>query len=73
MRQITLKMARELSGFSVEDISLVCGITIEDVNAYERDTRKMPFDLARVAKRLFHIKIEQIHIGLDSDYAKNNA
>ena len=69
MFQITLRMARELSELSVEEVAVIYGITVEDVKRYEKDTRKMPFDLAKKAKRLFHINIEQIYLGLESEYA----
>jgi len=69
MFKITLGMARKLSELSVEEVAGYCGITAEDVKRYEKDTRKMPFDLAKKAKRLFHINIEQIYLGLESEYA----
>ncbi|WP_135549016.1 helix-turn-helix domain-containing protein [Desulfosporosinus fructosivorans] len=72
MAQVTLRSAREMNGYSMEDIAVVCGITVEDVKMYEEDTRKMPFDLAKKAKRLFRINIEQIFVGLESEYVKNH-
>ena len=72
MFKISLKTARELSGYTVEDIAVIYGITVEDVKKYENDTRKMPFDLAKKAKRLFHIDIGQIYLGLESEYTKNS-
>lgn len=69
MFTITLKEARESKGYSIEEIAVACGVSIEDIKHYERDTRKMPFNLARKLKRLLHINICQIHIGLESDYA----
>ena len=72
MFKISLKAARELSGYTIEDIAMICGIAVEDVKRYENDTREMPFDLAKKAKRLFHINIGQIYIGPESEYEKNN-
>lgn len=72
MFKISLRAARELSGYTVEEVAVICGITVEDVKGYEKDTREMPFDLARKVKRLFHINIEQIHLGLESEYTNNN-
>ena len=72
-KQATLRSVREKNKYSVEDIALICGITVEDVKRYEDDTRKMPFDLARKAKRLFHINIEQIFIGPESEYTKDHS
>lgn len=72
MFKITLRMARELSELSVEEVAVVYGITVEDVKRYEKDTREMPFDLAKKAKRLFHINIGQIYLGLESEYIKNS-
>jgi len=68
MFKISLRAARELNGYTVEDIAVIYGITVEDVKRYEKDTRKMSFDLAKKAKRLFHINIEQIYLGLESEY-----
>ena len=72
MFKITLRTARELSGYSMEEVAGFCGVTVEDVKRYENDTRKMPFDLAKKAKRLFHINIEQIYLGLESECANND-
>jgi len=72
MFQITLRTARELSGYTVENVAVICGITVEDVKRYEENTKKMPFDLAKKVKCLFHINIEQIYLGLESEYSKNN-
>ena len=72
MFKISLKTARELSGYTVEEVAVICGITVEDVKRYENDTRKMPFDLAKKTKRLFHINIGQIYLGLESEYIKNS-
>jgi transcriptional regulator with XRE-family HTH domain len=72
MFKISLRAARELSGYTTKDIAVICGIAVEDVKRYEEDTRKMPFDLAKKAKRLFHINIGQIYLGLESEYIKNS-
>ena len=72
MFRISLRAARELSEYTVDEVAVICGITVEDVKRYEEDTRKMPFDLAKKAKRLFRIKIEQIYVGLESEYVKNS-
>ena len=72
MFKITLRAARELSGYTVGEVAVICGITAGDVKRYENDTREMPFDLAKKAKRLFHINIEQIYLGLEPKYTNNS-
>ncbi|KLU67824.1 hypothetical protein DEAC_c02310 [Desulfosporosinus acididurans] len=71
MFTITLRSARELRGFSIKEVAVYCAITEEDVKKYESDTRCIPFTVAKKMKRLFHIKLEQVFIGLESDYDKN--
>jgi transcriptional regulator with XRE-family HTH domain len=68
MFKITLRMARELAGYTVEEVAGICGVSVDDVKMYESDTRVLPFELARVMKRLYHIKLEQIYIGLELEY-----
>lgn len=71
MFKITLRMAREMAGYTVEEVAGICRVTVEDIKRHEADTREMPFGLARVMKRLYHIKIEQIYLGLETEYSKN--
>ena len=71
MFKISLKAARELSRYTVEEVAVICGITAGDIKRYEKDTREMPFDLAKKVKWLFHINIEQIYLGLESEYTNN--
>lgn len=73
MNKITLRMARERAGFTVEEVAKVCGVSVEEIKKYETDSRGLPFQLARMMKRLYGIKLEQIYIGLESEYVKNVA
>lgn len=60
---LTLLTARELRGYTIDEVALACGVTREDMRRYEINTGEMPFSIARKIKRLFGIKIEQIIIG----------
>jgi len=67
---ITLHDARILSGFTLMDAAIACDITPIKFLEYEKDTRKIPFNLAKGIKRLFHVNLEQIFIGAESEYTK---
>ena len=66
-------MAREMRGYTVEEAAERCGVTVGDMKGYEADTRRMPFDIAKILKRLYHIKLEQIYLGLELEYVANVA
>ncbi|MDR3542895.1 MAG: hypothetical protein P4L69_18315 [Desulfosporosinus sp.] len=71
MFQITLREARELRGYTIEDVALVCDIAVCDIMRYELDASKIPFNLAKRLKRLYRNKLEQIFMGLEAECIKS--
>lgn len=60
MNKITLKEAREKSGYTVEDAAFILGISEDYLEECEADPGKTPFSLARKMKRLYHIRLNEI-------------
>lgn len=62
MVQITLRDARILSGYTVEEAARICGVTTEAYNAYENDAGIIPKNTACKIKKMYHISLDLIYI-----------
>ena len=63
MFKISLKCARELSGYSVKEIASQCNITEDCYMEYENDFGKVPAKTALMVHSLFKISLDSIYIG----------
>ena len=63
MFKITLRTARELNGYTVEEVANQCGLTEECYRAYEDDFGKAPAKIAFMVHSLFKISLDSIYIG----------
>ncbi len=62
MLTITLQSARELSGYSIEEIANYCGLTEDCYREYEDDFGKTPARIAHAIRTLLSISLDSIYI-----------
>ena len=62
MVKITLRSAREVSGYSIEEIANHCGLTEECYREYEDDFGKTPARVAHKIRTLFRISLDSFYI-----------
>ena len=60
MFQITLKMAREMSGYTVEEVAEFCGVTTDCYREYEADFGKAPAGIAYAIHSLLKVSLDSI-------------
>ena len=63
MFKISLRVARELSGYTVEKVANRCNITEDCYKKYEKDFGKAPAKIAFMIHSLFRISLDTIYIG----------
>jgi len=63
MFQITLRAARELSGYTEEEVANQLNITKNCYVKYENDPGKIPASIAHMIRYLFLISLDSIYIG----------
>lgn len=63
MFKISLRTARELSGYTVEEVANQCGLTEDCYREYEDDFGKAPTKIAFMIHSLFKISLDTIYIG----------
>ena len=63
MFKITLRSARELSGYSINEIANHCGLTEACYREYEDDIGKTPARVAHAIRTLLRISLDSIYIG----------
>ena len=62
MFKISLKTAREFSGYSIKEIASQCNLTEDCYREYEDDFGKTPARIAFVIHSLFKISLDTIYI-----------
>lgn len=68
MFKISLRSARELSGYTVEEAAKQCGILTETMNRFEDDCRDMPISIGLKISNLYNLSPSIIYIGPESEY-----
>jgi DNA-binding XRE family transcriptional regulator len=63
MFKISLKAARELSGYSINEVASLCDLTEDCYREYEDDFGKVLARIAHVIHSLFKISLDTIYIG----------
>ena len=71
MFKITLRMARELSGYTVGEVSRHCHVSIVEMGRLENDPGEMPKVVACKIRRLYGISLDSLCIGNTSHLAMN--
>lgn len=54
MFQITLKAARELSGYTLEEVAEYCGVTVDELNKIEKDSNFLTVNIMLKIKKLYN-------------------
>ena len=62
MFKITLRSARESSGYSIKEIANHCGLTEDCYREYEDDFGKTPARIAHAIRTLLRISLDSIYI-----------
>lgn len=65
MLKITLRVARESCGYTVEEVSEYCLVPVAIYHVYEKDPGVIPKNIACKIKKLFGIMLEAIDINSD--------
>jgi len=68
MFQISLKTARELSGYTVEEVAEYCRVTIDEFNEFENDCKDMPISIGLKVSNLYNFLPSTIFIGSEAEY-----
>ena len=72
MFKISLRVARELSGYTAEEAAGNCGIPIYTLNKFETDSGQMPIKLISKILSLYKISSSLIFFGTIEDCIKHN-
>ena len=62
MFKISLKTARELSGYTVEEVAKQCGVSIVQMEAFEREPGEIPKVMACKIKKMYKISLDLLEI-----------
>ncbi|MFZ3132727.1 MAG: helix-turn-helix transcriptional regulator [Desulfosporosinus sp.] len=62
MDKITLKAAREMAGYTVEEAAKWCDVSIAQMETYENKPGEIPKTIACKIKRLYNILLESLEI-----------
>jgi transcriptional regulator with XRE-family HTH domain len=66
--QITLKAARINSGFTLKDVALETGKSVDTISKYESDSTHIPRDLMVALINLYQVPYELIFFGKESSF-----
>ena len=72
MFKITLRAARELSGYTIEEAAGYFGIKVEALERYEMNTALIPVKIISKISLLYKIPLELIFIGTENKFLNNN-
>ncbi|KLU63996.1 hypothetical protein DEAC_c39900 [Desulfosporosinus acididurans] len=72
MIKITLRTARELSGYTIKEVADYCGIVVGVLDEYEVDSEYTPISLIRKILSLYKISSDLIFFGTLEDCIKHN-
>ena len=67
MFQITLRVARISCGYTEEEVTRYCGISVDKLRDFEKDCREMPITVACKMAKLFKMSLDQIYIGPEAE------
>jgi len=68
MFKISLRVARKLSGYTVEEVAVICGITADKFNEFENDCKDMPISIGLKVSNLYRLPPSVIFIGPETEY-----
>ena len=68
MFKISLKAARELSRYTVEEVAGYCGIPVDKLNEFENDCKDMPISIGLKISNLYNFPPSTIFIGSETEY-----
>jgi len=60
MFKITLRAARELSGYTIEEAAGYCGVSVDSYREIENDFSKAPARVAYAVRSLLKISLDSI-------------
>ena len=72
MFKISLKVARELSGYTVEDVAKYCGVSISNLSKIEIDSGWIQFSLMQKLTNLYGVPLDLIYFGTEVDCIEHN-
>ncbi len=72
MFQITLRTARELCGYTIEDILKYSKLSLEACMELEGNTELLDVSHLRMIKKLLPISLDLIYIGKETDCINHN-
>lgn len=72
MFQITLKAARTLSGYSIQEIAYICNIEPSYYEAIEYDLGEAPSSLIDKILKIINVPGELIYYGREEDCIRKN-
>ena len=72
MFKITLRTARELSGYTKEEVASHCGVLVDTLDGFEKDSSLITVAIIRKIIKLYKVPLRLIFIGMESDFAKLN-
>ena len=70
--QITLRAARVMCGYTVGEVAESCGVSVEEYEGYERDTRGVPMSTACKLADIYGASWNWLFIGLELDAIRIN-
>jgi transcriptional regulator with XRE-family HTH domain len=72
MFKISLKAARELSGYTVEEVAVICGVTVDVYSKIETDPSQTQLSLVHKIVTAYGVPLDIIYPGTDTGCIKHN-
>lgn len=67
-----LRSIRINHGYTIEEVAEKLNLSVEDVEAYEKDSGDVPISIGAKICRLFKIGFEDIHWGTETECIEHN-
>ena len=62
MEKITLRMAREMRGYTVEEVAKKCGVGVSKITQIEENPKKLRASMALKFRMLYEIPLDYIRL-----------
>lgn len=72
MFQVTLRVARELNGYTKEETAQYCGVSTNTINELENNSGQVAYELLLMILKLYSVSPELIYFGSEAECIKHN-
>jgi transcriptional regulator with XRE-family HTH domain len=70
--QITLKAAREMNGYTLEQVAEYCGVTADTISDIEDNSESITYDLLSSILNLYGVSADYVYLGIETECINHN-